>query len=196
MLPAYLAPDRLRRVVLHPAGTAVLALCIGAAVGGAAAFGPVYGVAGMLALAAGYGLLTSTSLGLVVVFGIIALLPFGTLPFRAIITPSLLSLALAGLLVVWVLRLLTHGDEYDLRITQVGLGLLGFLGFTLFSLVLGAAGCPTQLRSIITPSLSSGSCSSFPSSTVCAPATRCGLHYGCSSLWAVLRPWSGCCWWR
>jgi O-antigen ligase len=70
------------------------------------------------------------------------LLPFGTLPFRAIVTPSLLSLALVGLMFVWTMRLLTHNERYDLRLPPLGLPLLGFLGFTFFSLFLGAQGLP------------------------------------------------------
>jgi O-antigen ligase len=135
-------PERLRRLALHPVSAALLALLAGAFIGGAAALGPLFAVAGLLALAAGYAILTSTSAGLLLVIALMTLLPFGTLPFRAIITPSLLSLALAALLVVWVARLLTHSGEYELRLTPLGLPLLGFLGFTLFSLVLGARGLP------------------------------------------------------
>lgn len=139
---AKFSPDRLRELILLPSSAAALALIAGTVVGIAAAFGPLYIAAFLLAVAAGYLLLTSTTMGLAVIFAIIALLPFGTLPFRAIITPTLLSLALVGLLGVWVLRLLSHSDQYDLRITPVGIPLLGFLGFTLFSLVLGARGLP------------------------------------------------------
>ncbi len=135
-------PERLRRLALHPVSAALLALLAGALIGGAAALGPLYAVAGLLALAAGYAILTSTSAALLLAIALMTLLPFGTLPFRAIITPSLLSLALAALLVVWVARLLTHSGEYELRLTPLGLPLLGFLGFTLFSLVLGARGLP------------------------------------------------------
>jgi O-antigen ligase len=135
-------PERLRRLALHPASAAFLAVLAGAFIGGAAALGPLFAAAGLLALAAGYAVLTSTSAGLLLVIALMTLLPFGTLPFRAIITPSLLSLALAALLVVWVARLLTHSGEYELRLTPLGLPLLGFLGFTLFSLVLGARGLP------------------------------------------------------
>jgi O-antigen ligase len=135
-------PERLRRLAQHPASAALLAVLAGAFIGGAAALGPLFAAAGLLALAAGYAILTSTSAGMLLVIALMTLLPFGTLPFRAIITPSLLSLALAALLVVWVARLLTHSGDYDLRLTPLGLPLLGFLGFTLFSLVLGARGLP------------------------------------------------------
>ncbi|NJN66652.1 MAG: O-antigen ligase family protein [Chloroflexaceae bacterium] len=111
-------------------------------VGGLVALGPLYTVAGFASLVVGLVLLTSTSLGLTLALAILTLLPFGTLPFKAIVTPTLLSLALAGLFLVWVLRLLARSDTYDLRLTPLGLPILGFLGVTLFSLILGAGGVP------------------------------------------------------
>lgn len=142
IFPTQSTTDRLRQLALHPYGAGILALLLGALVGGAAAFGPLYVIAALLALALGFAMLSSTTLGLVVVFAILLLLPFGTLPFRAIITPTLLSLALAALLAVWMLRLLARSDAYTLTLTPLGLPLLGFLGFTFFSLVLGARGLP------------------------------------------------------
>jgi hypothetical protein len=135
--------ERLRRsLVSSPLFIAALALLLGAIVGGAAAFGPVVALAGLLALSAGYAMLTSTRLGLAAVIAIATLLPFGTLPFRAIITPNFLTLALVALMGVWILRLLARSDAYDLRLTPLGLPLLGFVGFTFFSLFLGARGLP------------------------------------------------------
>ncbi len=131
---------------LHaPLFQAGLALLCGAIIGGAAAFGPLYVAAALVVLAAGYALLTSTTLGLVLVFAGMTLLPFATLPFKAIITPNLLTLALAGLFMVWGLRLLARSDTYELRLTPLGLPLLGFLGLTFFSLVRGANGVPDPL---------------------------------------------------
>lgn len=128
-----------------PAVVAALALALGGGVGTATAFGPVYAVAGLIALVLGYFMLTSTDSGLAMVIAIITLLPFGTLPFKAIITPNFLTLALLGVMLVWVLRLLARSDTYDLRLSPLGLPLLGFLGLTLFSLVLGAGGLPDSL---------------------------------------------------
>ncbi len=135
--------ERLRRsLVSSPFLVAILALLLGAIVGGAAAFGPIVAIAGLLALGAGYAMLTSTRLGLAAVLAIATLLPFGTLPFRAIITPNFLTLALVALMGVWILRSLARSDAYDLRLTPLGLPLLGFVGFTFFSLFLGARGLP------------------------------------------------------
>lgn len=55
-----------------PGRVAALALALGGIVGGAAAFGPLYVLAGMLALLAGYAILVSTAAGLLSVFAISA----------------------------------------------------------------------------------------------------------------------------
>lgn len=129
----------------NPAFAVVAALGIGGLVGIASALGPLYAIAGLFALVAGYVFLTNTSMGLAIVFAIIMLLPFGTLPFKAIITPNFLELALAGLLLVWFLRMLARSDSYALRLSSLGLAVIGFLGFTFFSLILGAKGIPDSL---------------------------------------------------
>lgn len=134
-----------QRSTNNPLLAALAALLLGLLAGTAAAFGPLYAVAGLLALASGYALMTSTSMGIIFTVAIITLLPFGTLPFKAIITPNFLELTLAGVMIVWVLRLLARSDTYDLRLTPLGLPILAFLGFTFFSLILGAKGIPDTL---------------------------------------------------
>lgn len=129
-------------LVRSPALIAALALALGGVVGGAAAFGPLYALAGVVALVAGAAMLVSTEVGMLAVFAIITLIPFATLPFKAIITPNFLTLALVALLGVWGLRLLARPDAYDLRVGPLGLPILGFLGLTFFSLYLGARGLP------------------------------------------------------
>ncbi len=121
-----------------------IAILVGALTGAAAALGPIYAIAGLLALGVGLAILRSTDVGLVVVFAIMTLLPFATLPFRAIITPTLLSLAQIALMGVWILRMLARSDSYDLRLTKLGLPILGFLGMTLFSFLLGSQGRPNS----------------------------------------------------
>lgn len=129
-------------LVRSPALVAALALALGGVVGGAAAFGPIYALAGVVALLAGAAMLASTEAGMLVVFAIITLIPFATLPFKAIITPNFLTLALVALLGVWTLRLLARPDAFDLRMGPIGLPVLGFVGLTFFSLYLGARGLP------------------------------------------------------
>ena len=124
---------------------ATLALGLGGLVGGVTALGPIYVLAGLCALVAGLAVLVSVELGLLAIFAIITLLPFGTLPFQAVITPNFLELALSALFGIWVLRLLADSERFELRLTPLGLPLLGFLGLTFFSLFLGARGLPDNL---------------------------------------------------
>ncbi|NJP08015.1 MAG: O-antigen ligase family protein [Chloroflexaceae bacterium] len=124
---------------------ALLAVVLGGTAGAATAFGPVWVLAGVLALVLAYALLTSVMAGLTLVVAIMTLIPFATLPFKAVITPTFLSLALLALFMVWVLRLLARSDRYPLRLSPLGLPLLAFLGFTFFSLILGARGLPDTL---------------------------------------------------
>lgn len=72
---------------------------------------------------------------------LMTVLPFGTLPFRAVITPSLLSLAIVALLVMRLIHALTTTD-YTTDFTAFAPAVLGFIGFTLFALFLGAQGLP------------------------------------------------------
>ena len=144
--------ERLREALVSSPWLVVgLALGLGAIIGGITALGPIYIIAGIAALAVALAVLVSTNLGMVAIFSIITLIPFGTLPFRAVITPSFLELALGGLLVVWFLRMLADSERFDLRLSALGLPLLGFLGLTFFSLILGAQGLPDNatLRSYL-----------------------------------------------
>jgi O-antigen ligase len=121
------------------------AVALGLAGGAAAAFGPVWaGFVALAALALGYAILADTRVGLALTILVATILPFGTLPFRALITPNFLELALLALLMVWLLRLLVRPEE-QLILTPLGLPLIGFLGVTLFSFILGSNGSPDSL---------------------------------------------------
>ncbi len=130
------------RLAPSPVAIAGLALISGGLIGGVTAFGPLYAVAGLLALAVATALLVSVNAGLITALAVATIIPFGTLPFKAIITPNFLTLALVALNAVWFLRALARSDVYDVRFGALGLPLVGFLGLTLFSLILGARGLP------------------------------------------------------
>ncbi len=120
-------------------------MLLGAVAGVSVSIGPFWaGWVLLLALAAGYALLRSTLFGLIGVLLVVTLLPFGALPFKFALTPTLLELALLALLGVWLLRLLAT-PEYELRFSLLGGPVLLFLGFTVFSLVIGANGIPDNL---------------------------------------------------
>ncbi len=121
---------------------ALAAIVLGLAGGAAVAFGPFWlGFVALAALIGGYALLIDTRVGLAAVIGIATIIPFATLPFRAVVTPALLTLALAALMGVWLLRLLVRSDE-RLLVTPVGMALIGFLGITLFAFLLGSNASP------------------------------------------------------
>lgn len=129
----------------NPFFVAMGAVLLGVAGGAAVAFGPYWAAfAALVALAFGYALLVNTSVGLATVIGVATILPFGTLPFKAVVTPNFLELALIALLSVWLLRLLLRPDE-SLYLTPLGLPIVGFLGLTLFSFVIGSNGSPDTL---------------------------------------------------
>lgn len=128
-----------------PLVAVALAMLFGLLAGALTAFGPYWaGFALLVALACGYALLVDTSMGLAAVLLIATILPFGTLPFKAVLTPNFLELALIALLGVWLLRLLTQPDE-QLHLTALGLLIIGFLGLTLFSFLIGSNGSPDSL---------------------------------------------------
>jgi O-antigen ligase len=82
--------------------------------------------------------------GLLGALGVITLLPFGTLPFKVGLTPTLLECALGLTWLVYALRLLLHRDELLLPTVLDG-PLLLFLIVTLFAFVLGVGrGYTTQ----------------------------------------------------
>ena len=124
------------------AGVAVL---LGLAGGAAVAFAPPWiAFAALLALVPVYLVLRSTDVGLASSVLIATILPFGTLPFKAGVTPNFLELALLALLAIWLLRLLINPDQ-SLELTPLGLPLIGFLGVTLFSFILGSNASPDSL---------------------------------------------------
>ncbi len=134
--------ERTRLLGQYPAlrtvGAVLAAILVGILAGALAAIGPFWlGFALLIAGACAYGLLLNTNAGLATVFAIATILPFGTLPFKAVVTPNLLELVLLAVLAVWILRLLLNPDE-SLELTPLGLPVIGFLGLTLFSFLLGS----------------------------------------------------------
>lgn len=128
--------------------TLLLAVAIGVAGGASVSLLPFWaGFVALAGLAAALAMLVNTQVGITAALLLATMLPFGTLPFRAVVTPSLLNLALLALCGVWVLRLLVRPEE-RLNLTPLGLPLIGFLGITLFAFILGSNASPdsTQLH--------------------------------------------------
>jgi O-antigen ligase len=123
---------------LRQAMLVLLAVGLGAAGGLAIVAGnPVVPFAVVAALVALPWLVTRPVADLMLSVATITLLPFAALPVRlAVLTPTLLEVALVLLYVAWFLRALLRPDERMQR-TPVDGWLLVFLGSTLFSFVLG-----------------------------------------------------------
>lgn len=103
-----------------------------------AALGPLYALAGAIALAGAYLVLRSTRWGLVSVILVACLLPFAALPFRLGFKPTFLDVALAALVFVWAVRLLMGRDRRFIA-SPIGLFVAIFLFLTIFAFALGAS---------------------------------------------------------
>lgn len=141
------------RAHLNPTNSA---LGLGLLIGGAAVVGGlVLGFGGPLAAAAVALAGTATlivlrdiEVGFWAVIGVVALLPFATLPVDIGLTPTFLDLALASVLVVWAVTLAT-GQQRTIAISPVTLPLLTFIIVAIFAFIFGLGNgplTPTLLR--------------------------------------------------
>lgn len=120
-----------------PLPVGLLALLLGA-LGGVAVvrLGPLLPLLALIGAAGVALVLVEPRWGLAGALGVIALLPFGTLPFKVAVTPTLLECALGLTWLVFAIRLLLHRDERLLPTALDGPVLL-FLVVTGFAFVLG-----------------------------------------------------------
>lgn len=133
------------RPIFRAAALVILCILIGVVVGASVSVGPVWvGFVLLIAAAGGFAILRSVDLALAAVWAIALLLPFGALPFKIAVTPTLLELALLALLGVTALRILAVPDV-DLRLSPLGGAIFAWLGLTIFALILGAGGLPDNL---------------------------------------------------
>ena len=80
--------------------------------------GPVVAIGAALGILAGLYILSNVSAALYGVVLVAALLPFGTLPFKVAITPTLLDMALGAFLLVYLAQWMT-GRRQGFRLTPV-----------------------------------------------------------------------------
>ena len=117
------SPDRhvaaAARIGLALATALVAALLVGF-------LGPLYAVAGVLALLACLLVLTDLRWGLGALFAVIGLLPFAAFPVKIIFTPTFLDFALAAVFVVWIVRIATRRQR-ELISTPLGAPVLVFV---------------------------------------------------------------------
>lgn len=103
--------------------------------------GPLAAVALLLGGIAGIIILKNMEIGFWGIIAIVCLIPFGTIPVDVGITPTLLDAALAGVLGVWLLRLVT-GQQRTIATSPITIPLILFLIVALFSFIFGLANGP------------------------------------------------------
>ncbi len=114
-------------------------------VGSAAALAPPLVVAaGLLGCLLVLWLARSINGLVLAVVGAATLLPFGTLPFKVGITPTLLELALLGLYGMLIIRGLVQADQ-PLRWSFMTPSVLLLVALSVFSFLIGSAGHPDSL---------------------------------------------------
>ncbi|MCA9982445.1 MAG: hypothetical protein KDD89_16495, partial [Anaerolineales bacterium] len=103
--------------------------------------GPIVAVGLLVAGIAALVVLRDIEVGFWGVIGVICLLPFATLPFKIVITPSFLDLALAAVVGVWVLRVVT-GRQDTIITAPVTVPILLFLIVAVFAFIFGMGNGP------------------------------------------------------
>ena len=147
------APSRPRSPALNPTQSPLtLGLLLGLT---AALAGIVLGFGGPIAAAAvalgglaAVLMLRNLELGFFAVIGVVALLPFATLPFDIGLTPTFLDFALGAAVLVWLLGIVT-GRQRDLVTAPVAVPLLLFIIVAVFAFIFGLSNgplTPTLLR--------------------------------------------------
>jgi O-antigen ligase len=114
------------------AGVTALALVV---------LGPVVTFVGLIAVIVGLVALTNLDLALILLLSMIALLPFGTLPFELALTLSLIDAALGLFVVVYLFQWMT-GERRDLKVTPAHTMILIFVMVMVFAFVRGIPNAP------------------------------------------------------
>lgn len=113
-------------------------LALGALLGYA---GPLIAVAVVAALAVALWAMSDLEIALWGLIAVIALLPFASLPFKIVITPTFLDLAMGGALLVYLMQWMT-GRRRRLALTPAHAPLIVFVTLALFSFVAGLSNGP------------------------------------------------------
>ncbi|MBW4436070.1 MAG: O-antigen ligase family protein [Pleurocapsa minor GSE-CHR-MK-17-07R] len=98
--------------------------------------GPIIAAGAVLGVLAGLYLLTSLSAALYGIILVMALLPFGTFPFRIGFTPTLLDATFGAFLVVYIVQFMT-GRRRGIRFTPVHGFIALYMAWLILSFVLG-----------------------------------------------------------
>ncbi len=132
------APGRWAQAAGIGLALALCALGVGGLVGLA---GPLVAIGALLALAVAVWALTNLEVGLWGTIGIITLLPFASVPFKLVFTPTFLDLAVGGTFLVYLMQWMT-GRRRRLTLTPAHGPILVFMGLSVFSFVAGLPNGP------------------------------------------------------
>ncbi len=138
--PAARPPLNWRQLLQAPWLLALGGLALGVAAGVAVGLlGPLLPLIALVGLVSAVLILVEPRWGLVATLGVVTLLPFGTLPFKVGLTPTLLECTLGLTWLVFALRLFLRREE---RLTPSTLDgpLVLFIIVTVFAFVLGIGG--------------------------------------------------------
>lgn len=103
--------------------------------------GPLVTFAGLIALTVGLIALSNLDAAVIVLLATVGLLPFGTLPFKIAITPSLIDVSLGVVIVVYLFQWMT-GRRYQLQSTPIHIIIIIFILIMLGAFVRGLANAP------------------------------------------------------
>lgn len=126
------------------------AIGIGLAAGGLGALAgllvvmldPVLAFGAAFGLLAGLYILTNLDAALYAIVGMVALLPFGTFPFRLGFTPTLLDGAMGAFILVYLLQWMTSGRREGFRLTPAHIGIALYAAWLIASFLFGLRNAP------------------------------------------------------
>lgn len=137
-LRAMLKNSSLPRPVAVGILCALLAVLAGALLGFA---GPLITIIVLFALVGGIWALADMEVGLWAVIAVIALLPFGTMPFKVVLTPTLLDVAMGAVLVVYAMQWMS-GRRFRLTVTPAHAPIVAFMVMAIFAFIAGLRNGP------------------------------------------------------
>jgi polysaccharide biosynthesis protein PslJ len=115
---------------------------VGAGIGLAVTLvGPVITAGGVIGALAGLYVLTSISAALYGLIAVLFLLPFGTLPFQLVFTPTLLDATIGAFILVYLFQWMS-GRRRNINLTPVHLLLLVYILWLLLTFILGLRYAP------------------------------------------------------
>jgi len=123
-----------------------------------ALLGPWLAIAALAGLLAGLYIITNISMALYAIIGIVLLVPFGVFPVKIAITPTLLDLALAAFLLVYLFQWMT-GRRGNLQIAPVQALIVLYVMWLVLAFALGmrhASPTPAKIRQFAETLLSIG----------------------------------------